>query len=62
MNMMKKTYIRPAYTEVEMQLGSVIAMSGHDEIGDQVELVKEQRTDMGRGSDSYNVWNEDWSK
>ncbi|MBP3829326.1 MAG: hypothetical protein ILA06_03335 [Bacteroidaceae bacterium] len=45
-----------------MQLGSVIAMSGHDEIGDGVELVKEQRTDMGRGSDSYNVWNEDWSK
>lgn len=61
---MKKTYIIPELTVQFMELQSLIAESlpiGGDELDEDDILVKRDRN-ADNSSDSYNVWNEDWSK
>ena len=61
---MKKTYIIPELTVQFMELQSLIAESlpiGGDELDEGDILVKRDRN-ADNSSDSYNVWNEDWSK
>lgn len=61
---MKKTYIIPELTVQFMEPQSLIAESlpmGDDELEEGDILVKRDRN-VDNSSDSYNVWNEDWSK
>lgn len=57
---MRKTYIIPALNEEHIDLHAMIAMS--IDKGDEPTDPSEFETKRDRGSDSYNVWNEDWSK
>lgn len=41
----------------------MIAMSGHDEMGDGNQLVKERHEDFSADHDrNYNIWDDDWSR
>ena len=61
---MKKTYIIPEIMVQEIAPSMMIAMSGHDEMGDGNQLVKERRGDDYSGSRTSvgSVWDDDWSK
>ncbi len=62
---MKKTYIIPELTVVVTELKTaILEPSIHDEIGSGEQLIKGDRgcSQGSSSSDSYNVWNEDWSK
>ena len=59
---MKKTYIRPVLEEQFIELQTLIANSPDITIGDGEIEAGEVEVKGQRGSDSYNVWNEDWSK
>ena len=50
----------PALIEEHIDLHAMIAMS--IDKGDEPTDPSEFETKRDRGSDSYNVWNEDWSK
>ena len=55
---MKKIYFAPETKAFEIKPTAVIAASPsvHNELGNQEQLVNEERTDLG----SDNVWNEIW--
>ncbi len=60
---MKKKYIKPVLEEQFIELQTLIANSPDITIGDDVIEAGEVDVKGQRGSsDSYNVWNEDWSK
>ena len=55
---MKKIYFAPVTKAFEVKPTTVIAASPsvHNELGDQNQLVNEERTDLG----SNNLWDEIW--
>jgi len=58
---MKKIYQTPALQLTEICCETLIAESLHKYSGDGgTQLVKEDATSTSR--DSYNVWDDDWSK
>lgn len=60
---MKKKYIKPVLEEQFIELQTLIANSPDITIGDgEIEADDVEVKGQRGSSDSYNVWNEDWSK
>ena len=57
---MKKTYITPEALTISLAMTLPLAMSGHDEIGDEI-LTKENADNLGpTTSGGKTIWDEEW--